>query len=380
MNKCIKALSVLMCLTIMMTLIGCHEAENLLSDQSGAGVGNNIKLYTSWELNRFVKSSAEGEYVVDQYGNKIDDCKLDFDGNIFLNNRLIIKSTDVAAYTLPSHMLLADITVDIAVNEAFDPKAVFIPELTSCKEVKVEVIEGAYRTDENGVIYFTTPGNAICKVTAVADETLTDTCNITVYNSPDDFPEKSVDMKELGGVYAADFFGLEKHVYLKWLTERETTAYYLGTPYDSDWNATKPNGDTPPTEEPGLNCTGFVWHALYIPTKNCFGKAELIPELRGWYSFYTENDLKRYSFKTKEDMLNSGILQKGDIIWIWDQNGESNRSSDHHVGIYWGDGTSDIFWHSLDGLDAGFPIDGNMITHIGSAAKPSKYVVIDMYQ
>mgnify|MGYP006376758129 FL=1 len=34
-----------------------------------------------------------------------------------------------------------------------------------------------------------------------------------------------------------------------------------------------------------------------------------------------------YDFKTKSEMLRSGVLEKGDIIWIWNENEGGNQIS-----------------------------------------------------
>lgn len=39
----------------------------------------------------------------------------------------------------------------------------------------------------------------------------------------------------------------------------------------------------------------------------------------GWVSIY--------DFKTKSEMLRSGVLEKGDIIWIWNENEGGNQIS-----------------------------------------------------
>jgi len=59
-----------------------------------------------------------------------------------------------------------------------------------------------------------------------------------------------------------------------------------------------------------------------------------------------------YEFDTKEEMLSSGVLCKGDIIWTVDGkvgtgfSGLLKLADDHHIGIYTGDGRSDQWWQS----------------------------------
>ena len=65
----------------------------------------------------------------------------------------------------------------------------------------------------------------------------------------------------------------------------------------------------------------------------------------GWVSIY--------DFKTKSEMLRSGVLEKGDIIWIWNENegGKYGISDTHHIGFFWGDTPyENRFWHSFGGM------------------------------
>ena len=59
----------------------------------------------------------------------------------------------------------------------------------------------------------------------------------------------------------------------------------------------------------------------------------------------------------KEQMLASGILEKGDIIYMepvdW-----NHSNSDCHIGFFWGSSSSeDLYWHSsshADGIVKGY--------------------------
>lgn len=318
------------------------------------------------------------DYVVDQYGKAVPDCSIDNSGNILLNGRIIVKSADSLVYAVPQFMLLDKTEIIATVGSVFVPKATFFPSNTSCLELGVEIISGQYATDEAGNIVFTAAGEVICKIYSVADPLLYEICKIKVYSRAEEIPEKDIDEKSYGEIYAGSFFGLNQEVYFNWLNSHQDDTYYLGTPYNGD-DARIPNGDTPEGEIAGMNCIGFIWHVLQKTIMESGGNYSIVPGMQGWSGFYKRNNLKRYSFPTKDDMLASGRLEKGDIIWIWDKAGENGKSNTHHVGIYWGDGESDIFWHSLNGKQQGFPADANMISHIGSLAEPYLYVVIDMF-
>ena len=171
------------------------------------------------------------------------------------------------------------------------------------------------------------------------------------------------------GSTVADVLGMNGEIYMDWLKSHQTDDYYLGTVYRPyDWRS--PKGDPSFNGNVGMNCTGFVWHVLRQATSVSGGNTDLIPALSGWVGFYKQYDIQRQYFPTKEEMLALGYLEKGDLIWIFD--GSENTVSDyHHLGIYWGDGTSDSWWHSLNGwsMGLGLPYDGNMISEICSASK-----------
>ncbi|MBQ5810664.1 MAG: hypothetical protein IIW23_03700 [Clostridia bacterium] len=373
-----KVLCFALAAALCLSLSGCFSADNLASDNSSTLPGDPINLYTSRDVNRFIKDDASGRIVVDQYGQPVADCSVDVDGNILLNGRVIVKSDSAERYFLPRLMLVGDTTIDVVAGIEFLPEVVFFPEDTACKEFKVEVIDGEYTTNDKGNVVFTHAGIATCKIISVANNELIDTCTVTIYASTEELP-KYENIKEFGTNYLGTVFDIDEDIYLDWVNLHLGSSYYLGTEYD-DNDARRPNGDTPEGKKPGMNCTGFVWHLLSYTAGMSHSEGATIPGMTGWYNMYTTYDVKRYVFQSKEDMLASGKLEKGDIIWIWDQNGENSRSDTHHIGVYVGDGYTDIFWHSLNGADFGYPMDGNMITHIGSIAQPSRYVVLDMYK
>ena len=82
-------------------------------------------------------------------------------------------------------------------------------------------------------------------------------------------------------------------------------------------------------------------------------------------------------------MLNSGTLQKGDIIMMnptsWENDDMwTNDGKDDHVGFYWGDGHSDLMFHASahgNGIVEG-RAPGTMISQITPKYEPSVYYVI----
>lgn len=165
---------------------------------------------------------------------------------------------------------------------------------------------------------------------------------------------------------------------IDWLTSHESDAYYLTTPYKPyDWRS--PNGDPNNYGDadwtPGMNCTGFVWHTL---TKAGGSGVPALSNPR-WWTWIVNNDIEHYDFVTKEEMLSSGILEKGDIIWIWDENvGRDNLSDFHHVGFFWGNTSSDdLFWHSIADNVISW-IGYNRISDIHGKVSPVSYTVLKL--
>ncbi|MBQ8961512.1 MAG: hypothetical protein IJ071_09940 [Ruminococcus sp.] len=90
-----------------------------------------------------------------------------------------------------------------------------------------------------------------------------------------------------------------------------------------------------------------------------------------------------YEFSTKKEMLASGVLHKGDIIWCVDGSvgklmaGLAIPASYHHVGIYMGDGKTDRWWQSgPTKADGDLSSEKNSLNPIYGCAKSNTYVVI----
>lgn len=175
---------------------------------------------------------------------------------------------------------------------------------------------------------------------------------------------------EVKGKTISQVLNMNPTNYIQWLMSHEKDNYYLNTVYKpGDYR--NPNGDK--NNKYGayntkgvaaMNCTGFVWHALYKPTRANGGKTSLIPGIKGWPAFYNNYKISRKYFSSKKAMLESGYLEKGDIIWLWHYN-DYTQSAYHHMGIYWGDGNSDVFWHSSNrGEVNGKKINHNVISTI----------------
>lgn len=183
-----------------------------------------------------------------------------------------------------------------------------------------------------------------------------------------------------------DVTGVTRATWVSYLESHENDDFFLGTPYCEDYSATiYPNGDQRDNKL-GMNCTGFVYYAMVY---GCGAAPDSFPNFSPnlsnpnqiaqagagrWYNWMDDNNLLTYDFDSKEEMLASGLLEKGDIIWIWDASaGKGNLSNYHHIGIFWGDTPSeDKFWHSIHVGE----IDGNIISTVLPKREPSTYTVV----
>ena len=173
------------------------------------------------------------------------------------------------------------------------------------------------------------------------------------------------------------------------LSQHENDEYYLTTPYGNKgphgeggaidtWDCWKPKGEY--GSGAYMNCTGFVVAVL----RACGADTSIIGNYTAedgynkgnetnatkWDAYCRDNNAVSYTFSSKEQMLASGILEKGDIIYM--EPADWNHSnSDRHMGFFWGSNSSeDLFWHSsshADGIVKGyFPnsAGGNVISKI----------------
>ena len=173
------------------------------------------------------------------------------------------------------------------------------------------------------------------------------------------------------------------------LSQHENDEYYLTTPYGNKgphgeggaidtWDCWKPKGEY--GSGAYMNCTGFVVAVLRAcgantsiignyTAKDGYNKGNETNAYK-WDKYCRDNNAVSYTFSSKEQMLASGILEKGDIIYM--EPADWNHSnSDCHIGFFWGSNSSeDLFWHSsshADGIVKGyFPnsAGGNVISKI----------------
>ena len=171
------------------------------------------------------------------------------------------------------------------------------------------------------------------------------------------------------------------------LKAHEYDSYYLGTPYGntgpddaggdiSTWDCWHPNGKPKSNGQAYMNCTGFIVAVLEACGANCEPIESYVgssgynrgnkSNLSRWISYLNDHSELRTRYESKESMLASGQLRKGDII-IADPLDWGTPGADCHILFFWGDAPNhDLAWHSsshADGVVAG-ACPGNMISQI----------------
>ena len=153
--------------------------------------------------------------------------------------------------------------------------------------------------------------------------------------------------------------GVSRIKLVNWLTQHQYNGYYLGTPYSTGFSiptCTYPNGERRWDGYSGMNCTGFVAHAW----SKCGGNLAAVAAnnnhspwaggpgggsyINAWrfYGYAIDSGSKVYEFNRVQDLLNSGLARKGDIIFF-----KTAPSVDCHIGFFWGDNPYDNkMWHS----------------------------------
>ena len=236
-------------------------------------------------------------------------------------------------------------------------------------------------------------------------------------------------MRNQGGIYlnealsrtSVNGFLESRQQWQMTLDNYSVTDYYLGTPF-SDWAyGASPYGDkwqfnegygnimTPlggNSVDGSMNCTGFLWHIISksisensglsmsqatkgVPILGHFNEQGFTTYSAWadgggrWYDFINDNSIHYYEFNTKSEMLQSGVLQKGDIIWCVDgtvgtlMDGLKTPADDHHVGIYMGSGADDLWWQSGPIYGDGDTRDQqNSINPIYGCSKSNTYIVL----
>ena len=202
-------------------------------------------------------------------------------------------------------------------------------------------------------------------------------------------PFNTVKSEVEGGTDYMTSVGVTRESIVRELEAHEDDNYYLGTPY-AGGDAQSPNGDASYNSGTvGMNCAGFISYVLrkagldaettmeimHQTPVNQYGSGLPYDWLAGAsnYKNLIENgNISAYAFRTKQELLSSGLAEKGDIILMWWSNSPGADGADNHIGFFWGKASDDdVMWHS--GTE---PSSGNQISAITPKTPGSFYILI----
>ena len=220
--------------------------------------------------------------------------------------------------------------------------------------------------------------------------------SITISDSSGDVPVvyaqdpfNTVKSEVEGGTNYMTSVGVTRESIVRELEAHEDDNYYLGTPY-AGGDAQSPKGDASYNSGTvGMNCAGFISYVLrkagldaettmeimHRTPVNQYGSGLPYDWLAGAsnYKNLIENgNISAYAFRTKQELLSSGLAEKGDIILMWWSNSPGADGADNHIGFFWGEASDDdVMWHS--GTEPG---SGNQISAITPKTPGSFYILI----
>ena len=202
-------------------------------------------------------------------------------------------------------------------------------------------------------------------------------------------PFNTVKSEVEGGTNYMTSVGVTRQAIVRELEAHENDDFYLGTKYVGG-DAQSPNGDASYNSGTvGMNCAGFISYVLrkagldaettmeimHRTPVNQYGSGLPYDWLAGAsnYKNLIENgNISAYAFRTKQELLSSGLAEKGDIILMWWSNSPGADGADNHIGFFWGEASDDdVMWHS--GTE---PSSGNQISAITPKTPGSFYILI----
>ena len=202
-------------------------------------------------------------------------------------------------------------------------------------------------------------------------------------------PYDEIKNKAEGGSNDMTQYGVTRAKIVSHLESHEHDGFYLGTPYQGgDWQS--PNGDTSYNGSAGMNCTGFVSYVLracglntgtFLEQLSITGSTiwagsglpyDLMSGASNYLNAVQNGDIAAYTFEDKNELLASGLAQKGDILLMWWSLSPFDDGADNHIGFFWGDSPSeDKMWHSST-----HPQSGNQISEIVPKTPGSYFILI----
>ena len=230
----------------------------------------------------------------------------------------------------------------------------------------------------------------------ISDNSPSENGSITISDSSGDVPVlyaqdsfNTVKSEVEGGTNYMISVGVTRESIVRELEAHENDDFYLGTKYVGG-DAQSPNGDASYNSGTvGMNCAGFISYVLrkagldaettmeimHRTPVNQYGSGLPYDWLAGAsnYKNLIENgNINAYAFRTKQELLSSGLAEKGDIILMWWSNSPGADGADNHIGFFWGEASDDdVMWHS--GTE---PSSGNQISEITPKTPGSFYILI----
>ena len=230
----------------------------------------------------------------------------------------------------------------------------------------------------------------------ISDNSPSENGSITISDSSGDVPVlyaqdsfNTVKSEVEGGTNYMISVGVTRESIVRELEAHENDDFYLGTKYVGG-DAQSPNGDASYNSGTvGMNCAGFISYVLrkagldaettmeimHRTPVNQYGSGLPYDWLAGAsnYKNLIENgNISAYAFRTKQELLSSGLAEKGDIILMWWSNSPGADGADNHIGFFWGKASDDdVMWHS--GTE---PSSGNQISEITPKTPGSFYILI----
>ena len=211
--------------------------------------------------------------------------------------------------------------------------------------------------------------------------------DVPILRAQDPFTQVKNDVE--GGTNYMTSVGVTRQAIVRELEVHENDDFYLGTKYVGG-DAQSPNGDASYNSGTvGMNCAGFISYVLrkagldaettmeimHRTPVNQYGSGLPYDWLAGAsnYKNLIENgNISAYAFRTKQELLSSGLAEKGDIILMWWSNSPGADGADNHIGFFWGEASDDdVMWHS--GTEPG---SGNQISEITPKTPGSFYILI----
>ena len=200
-----------------------------------------------------------------------------------------------------------------------------------------------------------------------------------------------------GSKYLSDVVGVTREQVVAELEAHEGDSYYLGTPYKGLQSTSlggtggRPHPNGSGLSPAGMQCSGFVAYVLAAAGGDPYGTLAYGSDgwwsLRAWHKLAVANDVVCYTFDSKEELLASGLAQKGDIVVAYATDSEIaagrdqyGNAMDAHTGFFWGDSPSeDLMWQSIHPSNGfGTLVSGNQISPIQGKVYPCVYALYPM--